>query len=170
MAHFLYHDLSLNPNAVLGRFADMISRAKDELVLPAEFAVVEARRTAFVFQFGDDAWVEAVESIRRRKAEHTLAPIWEVPGGLRDNIDEGIKLADRAARRTAKGINYAVPWSELTPAQKDLAEGLKPTYLRDAAAFEVLRLQEEARGLRPLPANPPRARPRRLRRTAAQSN
>ena len=145
MGHFLYHDLSLNPNPVLGRFADMISRAKDELVLPAEFAAfVEARRTAFVFQFGEDAWAEAVESIRRRKAEQTLAPIWEVRGGLRDSIDEGIKLADRAARRTAAGINYAVGWTELTPAQKDLAEGLKPTYLRDAAAFEVLRLQEEA--------------------------
>ena len=32
--HFLYHRLATNPNATLGRFADMISRAKDELVTP----------------------------------------------------------------------------------------------------------------------------------------
>ncbi len=145
LGHFLYHDLSLNPNPVLGRFADTISRAKDELVTPDEFAAfAEARRTAFVFEHGLDAWEEAVESIRRRRAASTLDPIWEVRRGLRESPQEGIKLADRAARRTAGGINYALPWHELTPAQQDLAEGLKPTYLRDAAAFEVLRLEEVA--------------------------
>src|SRR5207249_3024980 len=37
MRHFLYHDLSLNPLPILGRFAEMISRVKDELVTPEEF-------------------------------------------------------------------------------------------------------------------------------------
>jgi superfamily I DNA/RNA helicase len=123
----------------------MISRAKDELVTPDGFAnFVEARRTAFVFEHGLDAWEEALESIRQRRAENELAPIWEVRKGLREDAQKGQKLADRAARRTAAGINYAVGWKDLTPQQADLAEGLKPTYLRDAAAFEVLRLQEEA--------------------------
>jgi DNA helicase-2/ATP-dependent DNA helicase PcrA len=145
MGHFLYHDLSLNPEPVLGRFAELISRAKDELLTPSEFAAyVEGQRNAFVIQFGKDAWGEAVESIRQRLAENTLAPIWEVRSGLRDSPQEGAKSADRAARRTAAGINYAVGWNALTPAQRDLAVGLEATYLRDAAAFEVLRLQEEA--------------------------
>src|SRR3972149_1314282 len=129
MGHFLYHDLSLNPNPVLGRFADMISRAKDELVTPDEFAAfVEARRTAFVFEFGEDAWEEAVESIRHRRAENTLAPIWEVRRGLREDPQEGQRSADRAARRTAAGINYAVGGGQLTPPKADLAAGPKPPH------------------------------------------
>jgi superfamily I DNA/RNA helicase len=145
MGHFLYHDLALNPDPVLGRFAELISRAKDELLTPSEFAAyVEGQRKAFVIQFGEDAWGEAVESIRQRRAENTLAPIWEVRSGLRASPQEGAKSADRAARRTAAGINCAVGWNALTPEQRDLAVGLEATYLRDAAAYEVLRLQEEA--------------------------
>ena len=61
----------------------------------------------FVFEFGLDGWEEALESIRQRRAENTLAPIWEVRRGLREDAQKGQKLADRAARRTAGGINYA---------------------------------------------------------------
>src|SRR4029079_3404994 len=101
-------------------------------------------RPPFVCERALDAWKEPLESIRQRRAENKMAPIWEVRGGLRDNPQEGQRLSARAARRTAAGITYAVCWGQLTPDQRDLAEGLKPTDLRDAAAFEVLRLQEEA--------------------------
>jgi len=50
LRHFVYHDLSLNPLPTLGRFAEMISRAKDELVTPEAFgAFVEARKRAWAW-------------------------------------------------------------------------------------------------------------------------
>ena len=143
MSHFLYHDLSLNPGPILRRFADVIARAKDELVTPAEFAAfVERKRLAFEEEFG--AWELAVGAIGDRRTENTLAPIREVRGELRRSREAGEARADRVARRDASGINRAVGWKRLSPECCDLAEELRETYLRDAAAFEVLRLAEEA--------------------------
>lgn len=143
LRHFLYHDLAVNPNPTLGRFAEMISRAKDELVTPEEFAAfVKAKQRAFVFEFGAADWDEALDSLRQRRAENQLAPIWEVRRQLRDRA-EAARAADRAARRQASGVGNAVGWGSLTADQQDLATGLKETFLRDGAAFDVLRLQEE---------------------------
>jgi len=143
MADFVYHDLSLNPGPVLAGFAAMIGRAKDELVTPAEYAAyVDGKRRAFEAQFGD--WAPAVEAIRARRANNELAPIREVRSEGRHSIDAAEKRADRVARRGASGIGQAVGWNHLTPDQQEAAAALKETYLRDAEAFEVLRLSEEA--------------------------
>jgi DNA helicase II / ATP-dependent DNA helicase PcrA len=143
MSHFLYHDLALNPGPILRRFSEMIARAKDELVTPAEFAAfVERKRQAYVAEFGD--WDRALAAIEDRRAANELAPISEVRAELRRSREAGEARADRVARRDASGINRAVGWNRLSPECCDLAEGLRETYLRDAAAFEILRLTEQA--------------------------
>jgi DNA helicase-2/ATP-dependent DNA helicase PcrA len=143
MSGFLYHDLSLNPGPVLRGFASMIGRAKDELVTTAEYtAFVDGRRRAFDAEFGD--WPSAVEAIRRRRTDNELGPIKQVRAEVRHSIEAGDKRADREARRQASGTGRAVGAGRLTPEQQDVAASLKETYLRDAAAFEVLRLSEEA--------------------------
>ena len=146
MSHFLYHRLDRDPMPTLGGFADMISRAKDELVTPAEYAAfVERRKDAFAARFGTDAWDEAVDALREREAANGLGPIKQVRGEYAKGGDEAAaKRADREARRTAGGTGRAVGWKTLDDGQRDLAEGLKETYLRDAHAYDVLRLQEEA--------------------------
>jgi DNA helicase-2/ATP-dependent DNA helicase PcrA len=143
MSGFSYHDLSLNPGPVLRGFAAMIGRAKEELVTPADYATfVDGRRRAFEAEFGD--WETAAEAIVRRRRDNELGPIKQVRAELRHSIEAGEKRADREARRAASGTGQAVGAKRLTPEQQDVAAALKDTYLRDAAAFEVLRLSEEA--------------------------
>lgn len=143
MSGFSYHDLSLNPGPVLRGFAAMIGRAKDELVTPADYAAfVDDRRRAFEAEFGD--WETAAEAIAGRRRDNELGPIKQVRAELRHSIEAGEKRADREARRQASGIGQAVGAKRLTPEQQDVAASLKETYLRDAAAFEVQRLAEEA--------------------------
>ena len=143
MGGFLYHDLALNPGPVLRGFVSMIGRAKDELVTPAEYAAfVEGKRRAFEVKFG--SWDSAVEAIRARRAANELGPIKEVRAERRHSIEDGEKRADREARRQASGTARAIGWNHLTPDQQEAATSLKETYLRDAEAFEVLRLAEEA--------------------------
>jgi hypothetical protein len=115
-------------------------------VTPEEFTLyVEACKTAIKVRHGIDAWGEAVESIRQREAERET---WRVNLVRRDLVGKGdveaARTADREARRKASGGQHVVGWHELDPARKDLAQGLKQTYLRDAEASEVLRLEEEA--------------------------
>ena len=134
---FLYHKVARYPNAV-DRFADVISRAKDELVSPQEYReFADARRTAFQMRYGVEAYGEAIQDLRDRLAADDM-------GGVDEARREGDKGADRAARRQASGIGYAVGWRELDERQKEHGQDLKQTYLRDAEAFEVLRLHEEA--------------------------
>lgn len=134
---FLYHRVGRYPDAV-DRFADVISRAKDELVTPAEYRqFADAKRTAFQFRWGVVAYGEAIADLRQRLAEDDMRGVNEA----RKETDQG---ADRAARRTASGINWAVGWNQLDHDQRAVAQELKQTYLRDAEAFDVLRLHEEA--------------------------
>jgi DNA helicase-2/ATP-dependent DNA helicase PcrA len=143
MSGFSYHDVSLSPGPVLRGFAAMIGRAKDELVTPADYAAfVDGRRRAFESEFGD--WEAAAEAIVRRRRDNELGPIKQVRSELRHSIEAGEKRADREARRQASGTGQAVGAKRLTPDQQDVAASLKDTYLRDAAAFEILRLSEEA--------------------------
>ena len=143
MNGFVYHDLSLNPGPVLRGFAAMIGRAKDELVTPVDYATfVAGRRRAFEGEFGD--WKAAAEAVRRRRTDNELGPIKEVRAELRHSMEAGERRADREARRQASGMGQAVGAKRLTPEQQDVASSLKETYLRDAAALEVLRLSEEA--------------------------
>ncbi len=143
LAHLAYHRLATNPNATLGRFADMISRAKDELVTPQEFQrYAMAERTAFQMRHGVEAFDAAVEAIVERQRTDRMWPLIETRRSIANG--EGDKGADRAARREASGINQAVSWTQLDTHQRVLAGGLKRTFLRDAEALEVLRLTEEA--------------------------
>jgi superfamily I DNA/RNA helicase/RecB family exonuclease len=144
-AHFLYHGLARDP-AAGNRFADVISRAKDELITPQEYvAFAAARREAFELKFGSGTFDEVVEQLRRRDAEGTL---WQVRLVRRDLAKGGpeaaTKTASREARRQIGGTGEALWWTQLSREQERLAKGLMPTYIRDAEAYDVLRLIEEA--------------------------
>jgi len=146
MRHFLYYDLSWNAMDTFGGFAEMISRAKDELVTPGEYADHAARqRAAFVSRHGPGAFDEAVEDLRDRRTGDEVRRIRKVRNDLVNNGEEaGGKIADREARRTADGGGKATSWGRLSPEQQERARELKPSYLRDAEALEVLRVEEEA--------------------------
>ncbi len=144
-AHFLYHAMARDQNAA-ARFASVISRAKDELVTPAEYlAFAHARRQAFELRHGAGKFEKAIEELRRRELEGTS---WQVKLVRRDLVNSGPeagrKTADREARREVGGTGEAVYWRELTEEQQRLVRGLTPTYLRDAEAYDVQRLIEEA--------------------------
>jgi superfamily I DNA/RNA helicase/RecB family exonuclease len=141
---FLYHAVARDRNAA-GRFADVISRAKDELVTPEEYlAYAQAKREAFELRYGAGEFERAVEELRRRDA---LGTAWQVKLVRRDLVNGGPeaarRTADREARREVGGTGEAVYWKQLTDEQQRLVRGLTPTYLRDAEAFDVLRLLEE---------------------------
>ncbi len=66
---FLYHPMARDPNAA-GRFADVIGRAKDELVTPAEFAAfAQGRREAFdmTHEAGFDQVISGAARARRAR-------------------------------------------------------------------------------------------------------
>jgi hypothetical protein len=127
MRHFLYHRLERDPLPTLGGFAEMISRAKDELVTPAEYAAfVERRKQAFAFRYGVDAWDSTIDSLRDREAANGLGPIKQVRSEYAKGGDVAAgKRAGREARRAAARTGYAESWKSLDEGQRDLAEGLK---------------------------------------------
>src|SRR5687767_4511152 len=68
-ANFLYHPLARDPNAGSG-FADVIGRAKDELVTPAEYAAyARGKRTAFELRYGEGSFDSTVDDLRRRELD-----------------------------------------------------------------------------------------------------
>ncbi len=146
MRHFLYYDLAWNAMDTFGGFAEMISRAKDELVTPEEYtAHAASARAEFVQEHGEGAYDEAVDDLRTRRTGDEVGRIKKVRNDLVNHGDEaGTKTADREARRTADGSGHATSWGRLSGEQAERARELKPTYLRDAEALEVLRLEEEA--------------------------
>jgi superfamily I DNA/RNA helicase/RecB family exonuclease len=144
-ARFIYHRTALDSTWTYGRFADLIGRAKDELVTPDEYAAyAAAKREAFDFRYGSDAFGEAVEGIRRRDAEGRLRGIRETRRALPAGQDVVRGAAWREARREVSGGGFATAWGQLTAEQQRLARGLQPTFVRDAEAYDVLRLTEEA--------------------------
>ena len=72
---------------------------------------------------------------------------------MKEGREKALKSAYREARRDASGTGDLRWPSEMTPEQLNLAKGLQPTFIRDAEALEVLRVSEEARGLRGLPGH-----------------
>lgn len=143
--HFVYHGMARDPNAA-GRFAEVISRAKDELVTPAEYlAFAHARREAYEIQHGVGEFDTTVARLRERDA---LGNLWQVGVVRRELVnrdaDAARKIADREARRDVGGTGEAIWWRQLTEEQQRLVKGLVPTYLRDAEAYDILRLIEEA--------------------------
>jgi superfamily I DNA/RNA helicase/RecB family exonuclease len=143
--HFLYHPMARDTGAA-NRFAEVIGRAKDELVTPEEYmAFAHARREAFEIKHGAGTYEEVVETLRRRDAEGTLWQVKQVRTEMANGGYEAAeKRASREARRDASGTGEALWWNQLSREQERLARGLLPTYLRDAEAYEVLRLIEEA--------------------------
>jgi superfamily I DNA/RNA helicase/RecB family exonuclease len=144
-AGFVYHSVALGWPWTANRFAELIGRAKDELITPEEYlAYARAKREAFDFRFGTDTFGEALEDIRTRQAQGAARGIRDTRAALRAGADEAGRVAYREARREVTGGGFASAWGDLTAEQQRLAQGLKQTFLRDAEAFEVLRLTEEA--------------------------
>ncbi|MGI8928395.1 MAG: ATP-dependent helicase [Candidatus Limnocylindrales bacterium] len=144
-AHFVYHAMARDQNAA-SRFADVISRAKDELVTPDEYlAYAHARRQAFEMTHGVGEFEKALDELREREA---LGTTWQVQAVRRELVGQGREAADkrasREARRDASGTGEPLWWNQLTKEQERLARGLMPTYIRDAEAYDVQRLIEEA--------------------------
>ncbi len=144
-AHFVYHAMARDQNAA-ARFADVISRAKDELVTPDEYrAYAHARRQAFEITHGAGEFEKALDQLREREA---LGSLWQVQAVRRELVGQGLdaaeKRAGREARRDVVSTGEPLWWNQLTKEQERLARGLMPTYLRDAEAYDVLRLIEEA--------------------------
>lgn len=139
----LYHGFADLPGQ-LGRLAALVNRARDELVTPAEYRrYVDERLAAFEAIHGAGAHDRTIAELRDRG---DLAPVRQVRRALvRGGDAEAERAADREARRAASGTGRALAWQQLTRTQHAVAEGIRPTFLRDAAALEVLRLQEEAR-------------------------
>jgi superfamily I DNA/RNA helicase/RecB family exonuclease len=143
---FIYHNIA-GWAATIDGFADVISRAKDELVTAADFRqYVDTQRAAFMIKWGADAWEESLASLREHRRDSVrMKGISETGAGLKaGDAEEARKAADRGARREASGINFALFWGQLDDDQQRLARGLKPTYLRDAEAYEIVRLDEQA--------------------------
>jgi superfamily I DNA/RNA helicase len=142
---FIYHPMARDPNSA-GRFADVIGRAKDELVTPPEFAAfAQSKREAFDITY-DNSFETVVAQLRERDA---LGTLWQVKVVRRDLVTAGReaadKIASREARRDVSGTGEALWWNKLSQEQERLAKGLMPTYIRDAEALDVQRLIEEAR-------------------------
>ncbi|HEY5489317.1 MAG TPA: ATP-dependent DNA helicase [Candidatus Limnocylindrales bacterium] len=142
---FLYHPMARDPNSA-GRFADVIGRAKDELVTPPEFAAfARGKREAFDMTH-EGGFDQIISELRERDA---LGRLWQVNLVRRELVKAGREAADkiagREARRDVSGTGAAPWWNQLSQEQERLAKGLMPTYIRDAEALDVQRLIEEAR-------------------------
>ncbi len=138
-----YHRLDRNLTGTLGAFRAFINRAKDELVTPAEFAAyVDRRRSALEAEFGAGEYEAAIRSLRDDGTGAVAAAV-RAEGRRGPPLAE--RRADREARRNATGGGASPPgWNRLDPDQALRADGLRRTYLRDAEALEILRLDEQA--------------------------
>jgi len=132
----VYYRGGADPYHALGDFAAFINRARDELVTPDDFDHhVDAREAEFAARFGPLG--AAVESI---VARGDLARLKEVRRALAGG--NGETEAHREARRAYFGDGLA-RWRSDVPAEARLAvEAEAERFLRDATAFEILRLRE----------------------------
>jgi DNA helicase-2/ATP-dependent DNA helicase PcrA len=126
----------------LNHLADLIARARDELVSPAEYrAFAEERRLGFEFEFGTGAYEAALVSLRSRG---DLRAVREVRSRYLNGRAAGERAADLESRRAVSGTGSAPARIQLSREQCAELDRLAPTFLRDAAALEVRRLDEEA--------------------------
>ncbi len=136
----VYHAPAVLSADALRGFAAVISRAKDELVGPAAFhEFADRKRAELEAQFGAGAYQRALADL---PSVGERGPAAEVRRALRSGSAEAV--ADREARRQLGEAWRPAPWGELDPFQQARARQLAGTLLRDAAALEVLRLEEEA--------------------------
>src|SRR5206468_402805 len=95
---FLYHPMARDPNSA-GRFADVIGRAKDELVTPVEFAAfAHGKREAFDMTH-DGGFDGIIGELRERDA---LGRLWQVNVVRRELVKSGGEAADKIASREAR--------------------------------------------------------------------
>ncbi|MGZ6340803.1 MAG: ATP-dependent helicase, partial [Candidatus Limnocylindrales bacterium] len=157
----LYHDRGGDPYAQLGHFADLINRAKDELVTPAEYRdLAVERRRGFEARHGMGAYDQTIAGLRMRgdlraarqvqrafaaaaagSLATAAATAAAAPAATRSKV---ATAAGREARREVRGDGYAGYWTDLDPQQRQLADGLQATFERDGEALDVRRLLEEA--------------------------
>ena len=152
---FLYHKVARFPNAV-DRFADVISRAKDELVTPADFeAFVANEHRAFEDRYGNyaDAAARLVTQGNLKGPRDVRADYAKLRHSERaEERGEEVsfnpqvvgKTADREARRAVGGTGAATPRSRFSAEQQAQIDELADTYVKDGAALEVMRLTEIA--------------------------
>lgn len=151
----VYHGGQSNTNWWLEGFVGFINRAKDELVTPDDFdAYVERERLAFEKRFGsyEDALIRverlgylgpagvvrrdyAAFRARERAADRDDA-------AADPNFDTVHKTADREARRAVGGTGKAIARWHFGAVEQAQIDRLADSYVPDAAALEILRLQE----------------------------
>ena len=96
---FVYHPMARDANGA-GRFADVISRAKDELVTPDGFrAFAEAKREAYEISHGVGDFDKAIAELRERDA---LGRLWQVQVVRRELVARGREAADKIASRESR--------------------------------------------------------------------
>ena len=175
-----FHDL----RGQLAHLADVVNRARDELVTPDEYREhAAAAREAFEGRHGRGSFRATIGQLM---AAGDLKPARDVRRALvRGGTADGARAAEREARRSAAaragtrvragaaaGAGPGAAAAPRTPADspqrpapeprsgtgvdaggpgpgpghdlRAMVEGLRPTFLRDAEALDVLRLQEEA--------------------------
>ena len=148
-----FHDL----RGQLAHLADVVNRARDELVTPDEYrGHADAMREAFETRHGHGSYRATIAELT---AAGDLKPARDVRRALvRGGTAEGGRVAEREARRSAAaraGSGSAAgpqaragsgpgPGPRGRHDPRAIAEGLRATFLRDAEALDVLRLQEEA--------------------------
>ncbi len=136
----VYHVWGDDPSRAVGAFADLISRAKDELVTPEAYAAfAEERRLAFEERHGAGSFDASVASLVERGMVRDVRDVRTALGG--PTLD---REARKVARRVVRGDGYAGHDHDLTPEQRAAVDALVPSLIRDAEALEVLRLREEA--------------------------
>ena len=167
----VYHEFQ-DLRGQLAHLADVVNRARDELVTPDEYrGHADAMREAFEARHGQGSFRTTVAELL---AAGDLRHARDVRRALaRGGTAEGARVAEREARRSAAaraGSGAAArsparagsppgapPEPRAGPGRVEargpggrhddlraIAEGLRPTFLRDAEALDVLRLQEEA--------------------------
>jgi superfamily I DNA/RNA helicase len=135
----------------LGEFVKFINRAKDELVTPDDFdAFVATERQVF-----EDRYGSYIDAVARIVANGNLQPVRDVRrvyarlrrderAGEEANPAIVDKEADKEARRTIGGTGKALYRREFPEEQHAAIDELAGTYVKDAAALEVMRLAEIA--------------------------
>ncbi len=135
-----YHIWGDDPSRAVGAFADLIARAKDELVTPEAYAAfADVQRAAFEDAHGPGSFEASIGSLVERGMIRDARDVRLALGG--DALE---REARRVARRVVRGDGVAGHDHDLTAEQRARVGALVPTLIRDAEALEVLRVTEEA--------------------------
>jgi hypothetical protein len=127
-----------------GRFADVISRAKDELVTPDEYmAFAMARREAFDIMHGQDAFEAALAGLREREA---LGNLWQVRVVRTELANRGLTRRARspAAKHAATPRRTKKPAGRCGGIASTPSSGASPTASRRPTCATPMRTTSSA--------------------------